>query len=165
MRRKRGSKEPVSEIGPKPGMGQEQGVPRGHRGYLAQDRTEDGEADCVREGGLVEWSPPGGTECAPQFLGTRSPMRLGRHRLWPDRLAEQGSIGWAPRERPASRFHFPHQGDEFFFQMMNPKLSQCPRTVMKPSTVRPRALWLWKKRRQPGRAPKQTWRSKVTVGP
>lgn len=36
---------------------------------------------------------------------------------------------------------------------------------MKPSTVRPRPPGLWKKRRQPGRAQKPTWRSKVRVGP
>ena len=79
-------------------------------------------------------------------------------RTW---LAEEGSIGQALRERPAG-FIASTKEMSFFFQM-NPKPNPPHRTVMKPSIVRLRPPWLWKKRSQPERAQKQTWRLKVRV--
>lgn len=77
---------------------------------------------------------------------------------WQSKGAQAGLHGKGPQ------LSLPASGDEFFFQM-NPKQSQRHRTAMKPFTVRPRRPWVWIKTRPPGRAQKQTWRSKVRVGP
>lgn len=98
--------------------------------------------------------------------GILSHVKLGDKGCGPDlggRGGKQVEGSGGGSTRKAGRFHFPNQGDVFFFQR-GLKPSQHRRAVMKCSTVKPKAPRLSTRRKQAGRVQKQTSRSKVRVG-